>query len=134
MANKSPLQHSSMNATAKNLLSNTSQMSGTSKNSISNANTNLGSSSSSMPLPKDIMSFHDQMKKNRPPTKQSDGFPSNTANPLMNPNQMRNIQLSTLPSNQTVVPPMRRPAAGNSPQQVLLSSDDEIMDDSLVGK
>lgn len=87
------------------------------------------------------MSFHDQLKKNRPPSsaKPSDSFASNAANSLMNPNQMRNMQSSAIPSNppqslQAAAPMRQRPTSGNSPQQVLLSSDDEIMDDSLVGK
>lgn len=134
LSNKSPLHHSSVNVVAKSLLSNTSQMGGSGKNSISNTNTNVGLSSSS-PIPKDLLSFHDQMKKNRQAAKQSDNF---SANSLMNPNQMRSMQSSTIPLNQTAVPPppMRRnmPPTGTSPQQVLLSSDDEIMDDSLVGK
>lgn len=84
------------------------------------------------------MSLHDQIKKNRPPTKPGDSFPIMAANnPLMNnPNQMRSLQSTPVPSNQaSSAAPLRRPNSGNSPpQQVLLSSDDEIMDDSLVGK
>ncbi|XP_055310270.1 mediator of RNA polymerase II transcription subunit 1 isoform X10 [Sitodiplosis mosellana] len=114
------LTNKSMNSASKNLLSGTSQLSGSNKSSISNAGANVGTSSS--PLPKDLMSFHDQFKKSRPPppAKPSDSFPSNAANSLMNPNQMRNIQSSAIPPNpQTVqAAPMRqRPNSGNSPQQ-----------------
>lgn len=139
---KSPLHHSSVNAVSKNLLSGTSQLGGSNKTNISNAATNVGSvgvSPSLSPFPKELMSFHDQLKKSRPPpppAKPNDGFSSNTTNSLMNQNQMRNIQSSAIGPNQqsTQAAPMRqRPTSGNSPQ-VLLSSDDEIMDDSLVGK
>lgn len=123
-----------VNTTAKNLLSNTSHLGGSSK-SVPATSTNMGNTSSS-PSHKDLMNFHDQMKKNRPPTKPGDNFPSNTTtNPIMNnPSQMRNMQTAQVVANQASTAPLRRPASGNSPQQVLLSSDDEIMDDSLVGK
>lgn len=131
LPSKSPLHHSSVNAASKNSLSGTSQLGGSNKSSLSNPGTNLSSSS---PLPKDLMSFHDQLKKRPPPSKPSDNFSSNTTNSLMNPNQIRNLQ-SAIPASQQPMQPMRqRPTSGNSPQQVLLSSDDEIMDDSLVGK
>lgn len=128
-----------MNSASKNLLSGTSQLVGSNKSSILNVGANVGASSS--PLPKELMSFHDQLKKSRPPSlaKPSDSFPSNAANSLMNPNQIRNMQSSAIPSNppqsvQAAAQMRQRPTSGNSPQQVLLSSDDEIMDDSLVGK
>lgn len=134
LANKSPLHHSSMNAAAsKGLLTNATQLSGSSKNSIGIANSNAAAAISTSAMPKDLLNFQDQMKKNRPPSKPGDGFASTTPNSILNTNQMRNMQASMAPSNQSQAP-LRRPASGNSPQQVLLSSDDEIMDDSLVGK
>lgn len=135
LSNKSPLHHSSVNACAKNLLSNSLQLSVSSKSSMQAANTNVvggssnsstgggggGGGSSTLSHKEQLMNFHDQMKKNRPPTKPDGNFGNQTTNPLMNPNQMRGMQ-----SGPTPAAPMRRP--GNSPpQQVLLSSDDEIM-------
>lgn len=94
------------------------------------ANTNVSGTSSQSSHKEQLMNFHDQMKKNRPPTKPGDSFPNQTTNPLMNPNQMRGqMQSAPVSANQTSAPPLRRPISGNSPpQQVqLLSSDDEIM-------
>lgn len=122
---------------AKNLLSSTAQLGG--KNSIQ-PTTNANVSASSSPSHKDLMSLHDQIKKNRPLNKPGDNYPSSSAtNPLMNnPNPMRNMLSTTVnAANQVSAAPLRRPASVSGttpPQQVLLSSDDEIMDDSLVGK
>lgn len=80
-------------------------------------------------ISQNLMSFQDQMKKNRPTPKLND-FPIPSGSTLLNQNPMRNIP-SGGPVNSSAA--ARRPIT--SPQQVLLSSDDEIMDDSVhVGK
>lgn len=134
-----------MNACAKNLLSNSLQLGVSNKSGMQTANSNVGGgggggnnssasggggSGGGASLHKEqLMNFHDPMKKNRPPSKPVDSnFGSQSTNSLMNPSQMRGMQSGPASTNQTPVLPMRRHGVGNSPpQQVLLSSDDEIM-------
>lgn len=125
LSNKSPLHHSSVNACTKNLLSNQLNVSG------KTPNTNVSGTSLASSHKEQLMNFHDQMKKNRPPSKPGDAFPNSVANASMNVNQMRSMQSSTVSANQTssatATSAPRRPISGNSPERVLLSSDDEIM-------
>lgn len=79
-----------------------------------------------------FMSFQDQMKKNRPTPKLND-FSGPSGSTLLNQNPMRNMPIGPVNSSAANASAARRPIT--SPQQVLLSSDDEIMDDSVhVGK
>lgn len=113
--------------------------------SFSSGNPSSTSSSSTSTSSQNLMSFHEQMKKNRPTPKPNE-FTTPTVSTLLNSNSMRNISntslnqsnLSTVrrpmtspPQQQTQPPPPPPPPQQQQQQQVLLSSDDQIFNESI---
>lgn len=140
LPNKSPMHShsSSMNVTSKNLMSNAlgPNVSANKNSTASTTSAPIGATSSTSQSPTtSTQNLYDQMKnKNRPPTKAIEKIVDfSSTSSLMNPSQLRTMQslAATVSAGQTSA--VQRSSGTNSPQ-VLLSSDDEIMDESLVGK